>query len=304
MSAELRRQPIRYEDVGAAYGRTRQPDPRIARPIRTALGDARTVVNVGAGLGWYEPADLEVTAVEPAAAMIAARPPGASPCVRATAQALPFADDSFDAAMAVLTMQHWPDVPAGLRELARVARRRIVLFTWDPGVTDHLWLTNDYITTLRDRDWAIFPTMQTIAAALAPWRVAVETVPVPHDCADGFLGAYWRRPRGLSRPRRAAGHLELYRARRRDARSAPGAPRRRPRERRVAAPLRAPARARRNGPGLPHRDGLAKRVGAGECRRTSEGNDLTNERRQASARKVAPGKRPTSSRRSGSSAAA
>ncbi len=194
MSAELRRQPIRYEDVGAAYGRTRQPDPRIARRIRAALGDARTVVNVGAGLGSYEPADLEVTAVEPAAAMIAARPPGASPCVRATAQALPFADDSFDAAMAVLTMQHWPDVPAGLRELARVARRRIVLFTWDPGVTDRLWLTNDYITTLRDRDWAIFPTMQTIAAALAPWRVAVETVPVPHDCADGFLGAYWRRP--------------------------------------------------------------------------------------------------------------
>jgi SAM-dependent methyltransferase len=199
MSADLHRRPIRYEDVGAAYGRTRRPDPRIARRIRAALGDARTAVNVGAGLGSYEPADLKVTAVEPAAAMIAARPPGAAPCVRAAAQALPFADGSFDAAMAVLTMQHWPDVPAGLRELARVARR-VVLFTWDPGAVDQLWLTNDYLTMLRDRDWAIFPTMPTIAAALAPWRVTVETVPVPHDCADGFLGAYWRRPQAYLDP--------------------------------------------------------------------------------------------------------
>lgn len=200
MSSELLRRPIRYEDVGAAYGRTRQPDPRIARRLRAALGDARTVLNVGAGLGSYEPGDLEVTAVEPAAAMIAARPPAAAPCVRAAAEALPFADDSFDAAMAVLTMQHWSDVPAGLGELARVARRRVVLFTWDPGVDDELWLTDHYVTMLRDRDWAIFPTMATIVAALAPWHATIETVPVPHDCADGFLGAYWRRPQAYLDP--------------------------------------------------------------------------------------------------------
>ena len=195
------RELIRYDEIGASYGRTRQPDPRLALRIREALGDARTVVNVGAGLGSYEPDDLEVTAVEPAAAMIAARPPAAAPCVRAAAESLPFADDSFDAAMAVLTMQHWTDVTAGLRELRRVARRRVVLFTWDPDVPDALWLTNEYLPVIRDRDHAIFPAMGAILTGLSPCAgVTIETVPVPHDCRDGFLAAFWRRPEAYLDP--------------------------------------------------------------------------------------------------------
>jgi SAM-dependent methyltransferase len=184
-----------YESIGERYGRTRTPDPRIARLIRAALGDARTVVNVGAGVGSYEPGDLEVTAVEPAAAMIAARPLAAAPCTLAAAESLPFPDASFDAAMGVLTIHHWSDVAAGLRELRRVARRRVVLLTWDPEFADALWLTTHYLPVIRDRDRAIFPTMQTILAGLAPLRgSAVEPVLVPHDCTDGFLGAWWRRP--------------------------------------------------------------------------------------------------------------
>ena len=195
------RNPICYEAIGAAYGRTRRPDPRIARRIRAALGDVQTVVNVGAGLGSYEPADLEVTAVEPAAAMIAARPLAAAPCVLAAAESLPFPDASFDAAMAVLTMQHWTDVTAGLRELRRVARRRVVVFTWDPEFDDELWLTTEYLPMIRDRDRAIFPTMQTILAGLEPLRgSAIEHVLVPHDCTDGFLGAHWRRPEAYLDP--------------------------------------------------------------------------------------------------------
>ena len=191
---------IRYERHGATYGRTRRPDPRVARWIRAGLGDARSVVNVGAGTGSYEPDDLEVTAVEPAAEMIAARPPAAAPCVRAAAESLPFADDAFDAAMGVLTMQHWSDLGAGLRELRRVARRRVVLFTWIPEIDDDLWLTRDYLPAIRARDHAIFPTVRAVVEGLAPCSPVVEPVPVPHDCVDGFLGAYWRRPEAYLDP--------------------------------------------------------------------------------------------------------
>ncbi len=199
-SSEPARTPIRYERHGATYARTRRPDPRVARWIRAGLGDARTVLNVGAGTGSYEPDDLEVTAVEPAAEMIAARPPAAAPCVRAAAESLPFSDDSFDAAMGVLTMQHWSDLGAGLRELRRVARRRVVLFTWIPEIDDDLWLTRDYLPAIRARDRAIFPTVQAIVAGLAPCSPVVEPVPVPHDCLDGFLGAWWRRPEAYLDP--------------------------------------------------------------------------------------------------------
>jgi len=196
----LHRTAIRYEGVGAIYGRTRRPDPRIAQWIRAGLGDAGTVVNVGAGPGSYEPDDIDVTAVEPAAAMIAARPATAAPCVRAAAESLPFADASFDAAMAVLTMQHWADLAAGLAELRRVARRRVVLFTWIPEIDDDLWLTRDYLPAIRERDRLIFPTLQAILAGLGPCSAIVETVPVPHDCLDGFLGAFWRRPEAYLDP--------------------------------------------------------------------------------------------------------
>ena len=160
-----------------------------------ALGDAGTVVNVGAGMGSYEPFDLEVTAVEPEAAMIAARPPAAAPCVCAAAESLPFAAASFDAALGVLTMHHWTDLAAGLRELRRVAARRVVLLTWDPEFDDALWLTTDYLPVVRVRDRAIFPRLPVVLAGLQPQRgFTIDPVLVSHDCSDGFLGAWWRRP--------------------------------------------------------------------------------------------------------------
>jgi SAM-dependent methyltransferase len=201
VSPRERRNRTRYEAIGADYGRTRRPDPRLARSIRAALGDAQTVLNVGAGLGSYEPDDLDVTAVEPAAAMIAARPPAAAPCVLAAAESLPFAGASFDAAMGVLTLQHWSQVEAGLRELRRVARRRVVLFTWDPEFDDALWLTTDYLPVIRERDRAIFPRLPAVLAGLQQQRgFTIDPVLIPHDCTDGFLGAWWRRPEAYLDP--------------------------------------------------------------------------------------------------------
>src|SRR3954470_3129622 len=129
-----------YDRTGVGYAAVRRGDPRIAAHVEAALGDARSVLNVGAGTGSYEPAGREVTAVEPSAEMIAQRPPGAAPAVRASAEALPFADDAFDAAMAVLAVHPWPDPAAGLAEMRRVARRRIVLVTFDPGPLRDFWM--------------------------------------------------------------------------------------------------------------------------------------------------------------------
>lgn len=178
-----------YDTIGLNYQDLRRPDPRIAAVIDAALGDARTVVNVGAGTGSYEPAHRQVTAVEPSAAMITKRAPGAAKAVQASADDLPFADDAFDAAMAVLTIHHWPDKSAGLRELRRVTRGPIVLLTFDPA--SRPWLT-DYLPELAALDEANMPALSDYARWLGPVRIA--PVPVPHDCSDGFLYAYWRRP--------------------------------------------------------------------------------------------------------------
>ena len=178
-----------YDTIGLNYQDLRRPDPRIAAVIDAALGNARTVVNVGAGTGSYEPAHRQVTAVEPSAAMIAKRAPGAAKAVQASADDLPFADDAFDAAMAVLTIHHWPDKSAGLRELRRVTRGPIVLLTFDPA--SRPWLT-DYLPELAALDEANMPALSDYARWLGPVRIA--PVPVPHDCSDGFLYAYWRRP--------------------------------------------------------------------------------------------------------------
>jgi SAM-dependent methyltransferase len=150
------------------------------------------VVNVGAGAGSYEPADLRVVAVEPSGEMIRQRAAGAASAVRATAEALPFPGGAFDAALAVLTIHHWRDRPAGLAELVRVARRRVVIVNWDPEGRDAFWLTREYIPALVELDAVLFPTASELAAALGPVRVT--PLRVPHDCVDGFLGAYWRRP--------------------------------------------------------------------------------------------------------------
>ena len=181
-----------YDRIGRSYAATRGEDPRIAAAIHGALGAARTVVNVGAGSGSYEPRDRDVTAVEPSAVMRAQRPPGAAPCIDARAEALPFADRAFDASMAVLSDHHWEDRLGGLRELRRVARRAVV-FQWDPAYD--FWLTRDYLPS--------FPGPQTLslaatAAALGATRSI--PVPIPHDCRDGFLMAYWRRPEAYLDP--------------------------------------------------------------------------------------------------------
>jgi SAM-dependent methyltransferase len=181
-----------YDRIGTTYSATRRPDPRIERQIAAALGDARSVVNVGAGVGSYEPRDREVVAVEPSAVMIAQRAADAAPAVQGSAEALPLGDDSFDAALAVLTMHHWPDWRAGIGELRRVARRRVVMLTFDPAYIARYWLVRDYLPEIAVIDEARFPSLATVADALG--GAAMLPVPIAHDCTDGFLCASWRRP--------------------------------------------------------------------------------------------------------------
>ncbi|HET7461493.1 MAG TPA: class I SAM-dependent methyltransferase [Longimicrobium sp.] len=180
-----------YDTIGRGYAARRRPDPRVAARIHAALGDASTIVNVGAGTGSYEPAGRRVAAVEPSEVMVRQRPPGAAPAVRATAQALPFRGRSFDAALASLTLHHWPDWRRGVAEMRRVARRRVVILTWDPD-DPGFWLTTDYFPTIVPTDRAAFASIGELADALGGARVV--PVPIPADCTDGFLGAYWRRP--------------------------------------------------------------------------------------------------------------
>src|SRR4051794_25667524 len=197
-----------YDDIGRSYTRTRREDPRLAAMLRAALGDARTVVNVGAGSGAYEPRDLDVTPVEPSEVMIAQRPAGAPPVVRGVAEALPFGDDSFDAALVVLSDHHWTDRAKGFAELRRVARERVVLFNFNPAENGRFWFNRDYLPAFDDLIPEPYrqPGMweDELAELLgAPPRI--EPWPVPHDCLDGFFGAYWRRPEAYLDPRVRAG---------------------------------------------------------------------------------------------------
>ena len=183
-SAEL------YDTIGATYTVTRRTEPRIAARIWAALGDARTVLNVGAGTGSYEPADRQVLAVEPSALMRSQRRPDAAPCLAGTAENLPFDDQSFDAAMAVCTVHHWQDPIAGLTEMQRVARR-VVVFTCD--TTDRSWRSRFWLT--RDYLYEVAASRAGLATELArAIEARMEPVLVPWDCADGFFEAYWRRP--------------------------------------------------------------------------------------------------------------
>lgn len=186
-----------YDRIGIDYARLRQSDPRIARQIEQALGKAHSVLNVGAGTGSYEPAARAVTALEPSAEMIRQRPPGSAPAVQGRAEELPFADGSFDAAMAVLTVHHWTDQPRGLAELRRVARGPVVILTYDPAFRG-FWLADDYLPALTALDEAQMPPLDLYQAALG--TVTVTPVPIPHDCLDGFLCAYWRRPQAYLDP--------------------------------------------------------------------------------------------------------
>jgi SAM-dependent methyltransferase len=189
-----------YDRIGRSYTATRCEDPRIAQAIHAALSGARTVLNAGAGTGSYEPRDREVLAVEPSQVMIAQRPAGAAPAVQARAEALPFPDSSFDAAMAVLSDHHWEDRPRGLRELRRVARRRVVVFTWDQDFADAFWLTRDYLPAFKR-----LPGMSIEEIAHSLGGARIEPVPIPSDCRDGFYHAFWRRPEAYLDERVRAG---------------------------------------------------------------------------------------------------
>jgi len=184
-----------YDSIGRTYAQLRRPDRRIASAIDAALGDATSVVNIGAGTGSYEPIGRTLIAVEPSEVMIRQRPTGAAPCLRGSAEALPLETASVDAAMAVLTVHHWTDLERGLGEMARVARKRAVLLTWVPDA-EPFWLTEDYFPEIAAHDRKIFPSAATLIAMLermiGPVRMA--PVPIPHDCTDGLLCAYWRRP--------------------------------------------------------------------------------------------------------------
>lgn len=188
--------PRIYDCIGVGYARLRQPDPRIARQIHAALGEAKTVLNVGAGTGSYEPRDRDVIALEPSKEMVAQRATG--PVVRGVAESLPFRENQFDAALALLTVHHWVDARAGLRELTRVARR-VVVFTFDPDWTGRFWLIREYVPAVIEFEDGRAPGIAMVADALGGARV--EHVPVPHDCTDGFQAAYWRRPERYLDPR-------------------------------------------------------------------------------------------------------
>jgi SAM-dependent methyltransferase len=181
-----------YDRMGVGYSAVRQPEPKIAARIEAALGDARTVLNVGAGTGSYEPADREVTAVEPSQTMIAQRPPGSAPVVQGFAEDLPFEDDSFDAAMAIITVHHWTDLQAGLAEMVRVARQRVVVLTFTPVPPEDLWMERDYFPRMLDFHSRVMPPIEELTAMLA--NASVRPVPIPNGCTDGFWLAIWDRP--------------------------------------------------------------------------------------------------------------
>jgi SAM-dependent methyltransferase len=186
-----------YDEIGAGYAAKRQPDPRIAARLHAALGDTHGVLNVGAGAGSYEPNDRSVVAVEPSATMIAQRPPGSAAVVQASADRLPFGPSSFDAALAVLTVHHWPDPAAGLAEVRRVTTGPIVVLTFDHAVHGGQWLVTDYLPAMLGLDTDV-PSPAGIAEALGGGEV--EILPVPADCRDGFCHAWWRRPEAYLQP--------------------------------------------------------------------------------------------------------
>lgn len=184
--------PVAYDRIGIGYRGIRRTDPALASRIWAALGDARSVLNVGAGTGSYEPLDRSVLAVEPSSVMIAQRPPDAAPVIQAIAEQLPLANQTVDAAMAVLTLQHWESVETGLHELMRVVRDRVVLVTMDVETLSELWIVRDYLPELLGQHAARFPTIARLRELLP--NVQVEVLPVTRECEDGFMAAFWARP--------------------------------------------------------------------------------------------------------------
>jgi len=188
---------VDYDRHGVTYARHRRADPLIEARVHAALGDAATVLNVGAGAGSYEPTDREVTAVEPSATMRGQRPPGAAPAIDARAEQLPFEDDSFDAAMACITVHHWEPPEAGLAEMRRVARGPVVVLTFDLDALPAWQL--DFLAAGIELERPRFKRVEDVAAALGG-RTRIEPIPTPADCADGFFEAFWNRPEALLDP--------------------------------------------------------------------------------------------------------
>jgi SAM-dependent methyltransferase len=192
--------PARYDTIGETYSGTRREDPRLRARIHAALGDARTVVNVGAGAGSYEPRDRHVTAIEPSDVMAAQRPRGLAPAIRASAGSLPLRDGSADAAMAVLSIHHWDtEREAGVREMRRVARGPVVIVTYDPRVSGRMWLAAEYAPEVAALDDRIFPVPELLAGWLGG-DVRVEPVPIPRDCTDWMFGSFWAHPERVLDP--------------------------------------------------------------------------------------------------------
>lgn len=179
-----------YDSIGLNYSNLRKADSRIAQTIETALGGAKTVLNVGAGAGSYEPTDRQITAIEPSAEMIQQRPASNATVIQGRAEDIPFDDKTFDASMAVLTIHHWSDQERGVMEMRRVTRDKIVFLTYDPSFRG-FWLV-DYFPALLTLDEGQMPQIANYEKWLG--SVEVSPVPIPHDCADGFLAGYWRRP--------------------------------------------------------------------------------------------------------------
>lgn len=196
--------PIRYDRIGAGYATTRREDPDLRRRIHAALGDARTIVNVGAGAGSYEPLDRHVIAIEPSDVMAAQRSERHAPAIRATADHLPLRDSSVDAAMAILSLHHWDDAQEqGVGELRRVARGPVVILSFDPEVSGGMWLMADYLREVAEMDRRIFPRPETIAGWLG--RARIEVIPHSADTPDWNLGSFWAHPeRVLDRVAREA----------------------------------------------------------------------------------------------------
>jgi SAM-dependent methyltransferase len=194
----------RYEQIGVGYAALRREDPRFAQAIHDALGGARTVVNVGAGTGSYEPRDRYVLAIEPSDVMAAQRPYDRVPALRGGAGALPLRDASVDAAMAILTLHHWDaDRERGVRELRRVARGPVVILTYDPAISGRLWLMSDYVPEVAELDHRIFPAMDELARWLGG-DTEVSVLEVPRDCQDWMLGSFWAHPERVLDPRARA----------------------------------------------------------------------------------------------------
>ena len=190
---------VRYDTIGRGYARGRRPDDGLRHAILDALGESVTVLNVGAGTGNYEPTDRPTIALEPSAVMIAQRPPGSAPAVRGIAEALPFADRSFDAAMAMSTLHHWSDLAAGLSEMSRVAGRRVVYFS-EPSQPGMHWLADDYFPSILSMSINnAAPSAERVVESLGG-ECEIHVFEVPHDFAEASAGAFWARPEAYCDP--------------------------------------------------------------------------------------------------------